>query len=87
MAFDRYRAGLMRGALLVVTVLVGCSSDTTSWEDRSEDGAFLMYRRQSLIGEESFTVTSDRDSIVVTAERIEGYKAIVHDYKIVLVGR
>jgi imidazolonepropionase-like amidohydrolase len=31
------------------------------------EGSFLMYRRQSLIGEESFRITSDRDSIVVTS--------------------
>ena len=44
---------------------LGCAPSTPSWEDVSEEGAFLMYRRQSLIGEETFSVTSDRDSIVV----------------------
>lgn len=51
----------------VLTILAGCSPRASTWEDMREDGSFLMYRRQSLIGEETFNITSDRDSIVVSA--------------------
>ena len=43
----------------------GCAPRAPAWEHLSDEGSFLMYRRQSLIGEESFSITSDRDSIVV----------------------
>lgn len=56
---------LSRYALVLAPLLFGCSPEAPSWEDLDEEGSFLMYRRQSLIGEESFTLTSDRDSIVV----------------------
>ncbi len=54
-------------ALTAITLLGGCSSGAATWEDLSEDGSFLMYRRQSLIGEETFSIISGRDSIVVSS--------------------
>jgi len=54
-----------RASLTLLLGLLGCSSGAPVWEDMSDDGSFLMYRRQSLIGEETFSVASDRDSIVV----------------------
>tara|TARA_B110000116_G_scaffold187804_1_gene162890 strand:- start:1539 stop:3560 length:2022 start_codon:yes stop_codon:yes gene_type:complete len=56
---------LGRGGLIVLLTLIGCAPDSRDWADLNEDGAFLMYRRQSLIGEETFSITSDQDSIVV----------------------
>ena len=53
--------------LLGLAVLSGCSPSPALWEEVGEDGSFLMYRRQSLIGEESFRIEANRDSIVVTA--------------------
>ena len=44
-------------ALTAITLLGGCSSGAATWEDLSEDGSFLMYRRQSLIGEETVSYT------------------------------
>lgn len=37
----------------------------SKWESIEEEGSFLVYRRQSLIGEESYSITSTEDSIVV----------------------
>jgi imidazolonepropionase-like amidohydrolase len=59
------RSILGRGGLTVLLTLIGCAPDSRDWADLNEDGAFLMYRRQSLIGEETFSITSDQDSIVV----------------------
>lgn len=56
---------LTRTPLIAVLVLLGCSAPPHAWENLDDEGSFLMYRRQSLIGEETFTVTSDRDSIVI----------------------
>ncbi len=52
--------------LLLLIVSLGCSTpDTTSWEGINEEGAFLIFRRQSMIGEETFSVTSTHESIIV----------------------
>jgi imidazolonepropionase-like amidohydrolase len=50
---------------LMLFMLSGCTTDLRTWEDVNEEGSFLVYRRQSLIGEESYSITSNKDSIVV----------------------
>ena len=60
--FESY---LLWGVVLVVPVLSGCAPEVSSWEDLEVEGSFLMYRRQSLIGEETYTITSGHDSIVI----------------------
>ncbi len=52
-------------SLILASVLFACSSPAPNWETVSEERSYLMYRRQSLIGEESFSIISDRDSIVI----------------------
>jgi imidazolonepropionase-like amidohydrolase len=54
-------------SLVTLPAFFGCSSDSSTGDNRSEDGSFLMYRRQSLIGEETYRITSDTDSIIVTS--------------------
>lgn len=51
--------------LFLLLLMTGCSSISTKWEAINEEGAFLIYRRQSLIGEETYTITSNKDSIIV----------------------
>ncbi|MBT8403350.1 MAG: amidohydrolase family protein, partial [Gemmatimonadetes bacterium] len=61
--------------LLLATGLLGCSADSSARQEAApegaavdvapEDGSFLMYRRQSLIGEETFSVVRDGDDLVV----------------------
>jgi imidazolonepropionase-like amidohydrolase len=46
-------------------------SARSRWQNVQEEGAFLVYRRQSLIGEEKYSITSNKDSIVVTSEQGE----------------
>lgn len=71
--------------LMLTMLIYGCSSPSPSWEDIDEEGAFLVYRRQSLIGEESFSISSNKDSIIVRSlqgenerGRITGVQAELH---------
>lgn len=69
----------------VLILLTACSSVNLKWQDVNEEGSFLVYRRQSLIGEENYTITSNKDSIVVRSlqgenerGRITGDEAVLH---------
>jgi imidazolonepropionase-like amidohydrolase len=71
--------------LMVLMLSFGCSPEPNIWEDVNEEGAFLVFRRQSLIGEESYSITSNKDSIVVKSlqgenerGRITGVQAELH---------
>lgn len=59
------RAVCRRACLVLAVTLSSCIPGVSEWSDVHEDGSFLMYRRQSLIGEETFSIRSDGDSIVV----------------------
>jgi imidazolonepropionase-like amidohydrolase len=58
-----WNLNLISGLLLLL--IAGCSSEPNVWENINEEGSFLVYRRQSQIGEESFNITSDGKSIIV----------------------
>ena len=58
--FDRRRL-----CLVLFLAFSGCAPEALVWDDVAEEGSFLMYRRQSLIGEETFSIRSEGDSIVV----------------------
>jgi len=71
--------------LFLLLLITGCSSAPSKWENINEEGAFLVYRRQSLIGEESYSITSNEDSIIVKSlqgenerGRITGVQAELH---------
>lgn len=71
--------------LAMVMLSFGCTPEPNQWEDINEEGAFLVYRRQSLIGEESYKITSNKDSIIVKSlqgenerGRITGVDAELH---------
>ena len=51
--------------LLLFLVLPGCTDPSNSWAEVDDEGTFLIYRRQSQIGEESYTITTDGASILV----------------------
>lgn len=53
--------------LVVILTLAACSAKPTVWENINEEGAFVVHRRQSPIGEESYKITSTEDSIIVTS--------------------
>ena len=71
---------------LCILMLIGaCSSSSNKWENINEEGAFLVYRRQSLIGEESYSIISNKDSIIIKSlqgenerGRITGVEAELH---------
>lgn len=71
--------------LILLTLISGCSTVPSKWENIEEKGAFLVYRRQSLIGEESYSITSNNDSIIIKSlqrenerGRITGVEAEMH---------
>lgn len=71
--------------LFLLLLITGCSSVPSKWENINEEGAFLVYRRQSLIGEERYSITSNEDSIIVKSlqgenerGRITGVQAELH---------
>ena len=53
--------------LLLIIIASGCHETPETWEDFNDEGTFLIYRRQSLIGEENYNITSAKNSIVVTS--------------------
>jgi len=66
-------------------LLSGCFSPSPIWEEVEEEGAFLVYRRQSLIGEEAYSIKSDKASIVIKSlqgenerGRITGVQSELH---------
>ena len=53
-----------------LVLLTACSSETSKtfdWANYKDEGTFFVYRRQSQIGEETYTVTSNKDTITVTS--------------------
>jgi len=70
------------GFLLIL--LVGCEQNLSSWEQAEEEGSFLVFRRQSQIGEETYTITTKDKSIIVNSlqgenerGRVTGTQAIM----------
>ena len=53
--------------LLLIIITSGCHTTSEKWEDFNDEGTFLIYRRQSLIGEEQYKIASDKHSIVVSS--------------------
>lgn len=51
--------------MLLLLILSGCSDTASSWTDVDDEGTFLIYRRQSQIGEETYSVKSDGTAILV----------------------
>ena len=50
---------------IVLLILSGCSKAPNPWVDVDEEGTFLVYRRQSQIGKESYTITTDGSTILI----------------------
>jgi imidazolonepropionase-like amidohydrolase len=69
----------------LLIILTGCTSSSTSWKEIEEEGTFLIFRRQSQIGEEKYSITSNDSLIIVNSlqgenerGRISGTQAILH---------
>ncbi|MCG1036073.1 amidohydrolase family protein [Polaribacter sargassicola] len=52
------------GVLFLVT---SCSTAPSEWANKNEEGTFLVYRRQSLIGKETYAISTTKDSVIVTS--------------------
>lgn len=70
---------------VLLMLVTSCASESSRWDDINEEGAFLVYRRQSLIGEESYSISSNKDSIIIKSlqgenerGRISGVEAELH---------
>jgi imidazolonepropionase-like amidohydrolase len=72
--------------MLFILLMAGCSQPSSiTWEEVNEEGAFLIYRRQSPLGEEQYSITADKESIIVKSlqgenerGRITGVTAELH---------
>ncbi|QWX83555.1 amidohydrolase family protein [Cellulophaga sp. HaHaR_3_176] len=71
--------------IVVLLLVTGCSTGPSKWQNINEEGTFLVYRRQSLIGEETYSIKATKDSILVTSlqgenerGRITGVAAELH---------
>lgn len=51
--------------ILLLLILSGCSDTANSWTDLDDEGTFIIYRRQSQIGEETYSVKSEGTAILV----------------------
>lgn len=48
-----------------ISLFPGCNSSTKDWSNIEEEGAFIVHRRQSPIGEESYAISTENGSIIV----------------------
>lgn len=53
--------------IALLSSAISCTSTPSRWDNIHEEDSFLVFRRQSHIGEETYTVTATQDSIVVTS--------------------
>ncbi|QXP56661.1 amidohydrolase family protein [Cellulophaga sp. HaHa_2_95] len=53
--------------MVVLLLVTGCATTPSKWQDISDEGTFFVYRRQSQIGEETYNITSNKDTITVTS--------------------
>jgi len=57
-------------SLILLVFLVSttsCEQETSRWDNINEESTFVVHRRQSPIGEETYKITSTKDSIIVTS--------------------
>ena len=52
---------------VLLTLATAYSQESSQGDIKNEEGAFLVFRRQSQIGEESYKINSTKDSIIVTS--------------------
>lgn len=53
--------------LFILLLISGCSSKPSKWDNINEEGAFVVHRRQSPIGEENYKIQNINDTIIVTS--------------------
>lgn len=61
----RWYSSIMILIAVSLLLITACSAESSEWENRNEEGTFLIFRRQSQIGEEAFSITSNKDFIIV----------------------
>ncbi len=71
--------------MLLIVILAGCYEAPNPWIDVDDEGTFLVYRRQSKIGKETYKITTEGSSILVKSlqgenerGRITGVEAELH---------
>ncbi|MCK0160552.1 amidohydrolase family protein [Allomuricauda sp. F6463D] len=68
-SLSRYTKVLLSGICISIS-LVSCTSEPSRWENVNEEGAFVVHRRQSPIGEETYKMYTSNDSIII--ESLQG---------------
>lgn len=72
----RFQLGALLGrrlylsALALSAIATGYSDESSRW-NKNEEGSFLLYRRQSLIGEETYSAVSENNAIVIKSSQSE----------------
>ena len=51
--------------IFLLLIVSGCATPAETTKIMDEEGTFLIYRRQSQIGEETYSITSDKTAIIV----------------------
>lgn len=54
-------------AIVLLLLITSCSDISANWENLNEEGSFLLFRRQSLIGEEHYSLVSNGDTLIITS--------------------
>lgn len=52
-------------------IINGYSAETSRWQKTNEEGSFLLYRRQSLIGEEIYSTVVENNAVIVKSSQSE----------------
>lgn len=59
-----YTTSICAGVFLSIS-LVSCSSESSKWDNFTDEGTFIVHRRQSPIGEETYEAYTENDTIYV----------------------
>jgi len=73
-----------RGYFPILTLLLtitGFCFGASKWENINEEGAFLNYRRQSLIGEETYSIVSSKDSLIIKTKQSENERGKITGFE------
>ncbi len=62
-----YKSTRLFAVVCLLLLVTSCTSEASPWTDINEEGAFLVFRRQSQIGEETYSIKATKGSIIVTS--------------------
>ncbi len=57
----------LAASVYIILTFSSCQEITSRWDNPDEKGTYLVYRRQSEIGKETYTITSKNDTVLVSS--------------------